>query len=143
MTDQPPQILTQPAQIETWAVLSLFGHTQLAGRIEWENGLLRIDIPTPDGYRTKYIGSNAIFEMDIVSESIARAAVPAQITPRALDIPIVSREQYEETVNRQNQQLRLAERTIRELQNRLTTIDAAPLLQKGTPPDCYPDYIEY
>lgn len=116
----------QPAPVERWAIISLFGHSQIAGRFEFENGLLRVDIPTPDGFRTKYIGDKAIFEMDVVSEAIARAAAPVQINPRALDIPIVSREQYEETVSKQNRTIRELESAIYTLKQRLTAINALP-----------------
>jgi len=116
----PNQPITQ------WAIVHTFGHSQYAGRIEFENSLLRIDIPTPDGFRTKYIGLNAIFDMDIVSEEIARASVPVEIRSRALDIPIVPREQYEDAVRKQNSTIRVLQEHIRVLEHRLVAVNALP-----------------
>jgi hypothetical protein len=65
-------------KFETWAVLSLFGHTRLAGKVSEAtilggHALLRLDIPLKDGkFATRFIGPSAIFDMSPVSEEIAR-----------------------------------------------------------------------
>lgn len=122
----PETILPPQAPIEQWAIVHTFGHSQYVGRIEFENSLLRIDIPTPEGFRTKYIGLNAIFDMDIVSEEIARASIPVEIRSRALDIPIVPREQYEEAVRKQNRTIYAQQEHIRELERRLVAVNPLP-----------------
>lgn len=120
-------LISSPTEpIEQWAIVHTFGHSQYVGRTQFENSLLRIDIPTPEGFRTKYVGLNAIFDMDIVSEAIARASIPVEIRSRALDIPIVPREQYEEAVRKQNGTIRQLQDHIRVLEHRLTAVNTLP-----------------
>lgn len=128
--------------VEQWAIVHTFGHSQYVGRIQFENSLLRIDIPTPEGFRTKYVGLNAIFDMDIVSEAIARASVPVEVHSRALDIPIVPREQYEEAVRKQNRTIDMLQHHIRELERRLTAVNALPS-DIGDPGNALPDRSVY
>lgn len=64
-----------------WAIVEMFGHTRIAGLVtEPEIGagdLIRLDVPQDNGSGwafTKYIGTKAIYSINIVSESIAREA---------------------------------------------------------------------
>lgn len=58
-------------QNEMWATVELMGHAQTAGRIskpsEW-GGLLRVDVPDGDSYRTEFYGMAAIYESATGSE---------------------------------------------------------------------------
>lgn len=114
---------------EMWAVVELMGHAQTAGRIskpgDWGN-LLRVDVPTEDGYNTEFYGISAVYRIKFVSEEIARAYAPKERDVVAYDTPIVTREQHEAAMRRieaDNSQLR---REIRELQSRLTAVRALP-----------------
>lgn len=63
---------------ECWAILELFGHVRLAGRVtEAQIGgcsFLRVDVPKEDGSIdfTRYLGNGSIYSMTPVSEEVAR-----------------------------------------------------------------------
>ena len=59
MTDQ---------KVEMWAVIELMGHGRTAGIIRTSDlgGLLRVDVPIEDGYRTEYYGEAAIYSIKVV-----------------------------------------------------------------------------
>lgn len=87
-------------RIEQWAIVDLMGHAQTAGRITNEGGLLRVDVPQEESYRTEFYGMQAIYSIKIVSEEIARAyakRVPIDIT-YVYNAPIITREQHEQIV---------------------------------------------
>ncbi len=81
-------------QFEAWAVIELFGHTRLAGKVTEATlggcAFLRVDIPEANGKPgfTKYLGNGAIYSMTPVSEEIARAVSancrPAPVQPYEL-----------------------------------------------------------
>lgn len=90
----------QAAQLDCWAIVEMFGHQSIAGRVKTENFgaacLLRIDVPGVEkqgprtydydkgayvpGERirvaafTKYIGISSIYALNPVTEELARAA---------------------------------------------------------------------
>lgn len=77
-------------KFDQWAIIEIFGHTQIAGRVTEASiggcSFLRVDVPEVNGRPafTKYYGNGAIYSMTPCSEEIARAAVeeirPAPIT---------------------------------------------------------------
>ncbi len=89
-------------QQSTWAIVELFGHKTLAGRVTKDTSLfplLRIDVPATEAapeFTAEY-GPGAIYGITYVSEEVARltaAAVKAQ--PVAVYSPdLVTREQFE------------------------------------------------
>jgi hypothetical protein len=90
----------QTAALDCWAIVEMFGHQRVAGRVKTENFgaacLLRIDVPEVEkqtsgaydydtgkyapGQRvrvaafTKYLGLGAIYALNPVTEELARAA---------------------------------------------------------------------
>jgi len=89
-------------QQSSWAIVELFGHKTLAGRVTKDTSLfplLRIDVPATEAapeFTAEY-GPGAIYGITYVSEEVARltaAAVKAQ--PVAVYSPeLVTREQFE------------------------------------------------
>jgi hypothetical protein len=62
-----------------WAIVELMGHAKTAGRVSIAGnlgGLLRVDVPQGETYRTEFYGIPAIYGIRMVSEEIARACVP-------------------------------------------------------------------
>lgn len=115
-------------QVEMWAVVELMGHGRTAGVMRTSDlgGLLRVDVPIEDGFRTEYYGEAAIYSIKVVSEEIARAYALPDRDIIAYDEPIVPRQQYEEALQlarRNNQQLN---HQIEQLQRRLTAVSSLP-----------------
>ena len=89
-------------QQSTWAIVELFGHKTLAGRVTKDTSLfplLRIDVPATEAapeFTAEY-GPGAIYGITYVSEEVARltaAAVKAQ--PVMVYSPdLVTRESFE------------------------------------------------
>lgn len=65
-------------KFECWAILELFGHVRLAGKVTEATiggcSLLRVDVPKPDGSIdfTRFYGNGAIYSMTPVTEEVAR-----------------------------------------------------------------------
>jgi hypothetical protein len=65
-------------KFDCWAVLELFGHVRLAGRVTEASiggcSFLRVDVPKEDGEIdfTRYFGNDAIYSMTPVTEEVAR-----------------------------------------------------------------------
>lgn len=116
-------IETQPQEI--WAVVELMGHGQTAGRISrpanW-GGLMQVDIPTPEGYRTEFYGMSAIYAVRIVSEEIARAYAQPVRGIVAYDTPIVTREQHNQVISELNKENYQLQQKIEALVRRLTLV---------------------
>jgi len=73
-------------KFEEWVILEVFGHRRLAGEATESTilggSLLRLDIPTKDGFITQFIGPSSIFSMTPTTEAIARqVAVNSQPEP--------------------------------------------------------------
>lgn len=112
---------------EQWATVELMGHGQTSGRIVMENGLLRVDVPLGDTFRTEYYGLAAIYSIKIVSEEISRAY--AHSTRRGVyeyDAPIVTREQHQAAMDRVERMNAALRNQIDELSRRLTAVNALP-----------------
>ena len=111
---------------EQWATVELMGHATTAGRIVMENGLLRVDVPDGETFRTEYYGMGAIYSVKIVSEEISRAFVKPVISAYEYDVPIVTREQHQRRVGDLERQLYAARNEADELKRRLTTVNGLP-----------------
>ena len=113
---------------EMWAIVELMGHARTAGTIRESDlgGLLRVDVPVGDGYRTEYYGERAIYSVKIVSEEIARAYALPDREIIAYDEPIVPRAQYEEALRLARRQNEGLHDEIEILRHRLTAVNALP-----------------
>jgi len=114
--------------IEMWAVVELMGHGLTAGIIRTSDlgGLLRVDVPIEDGFRTEYYGEAAIYSLKVVSEEIARAYARPEREISMYDEPIVPRHQYEEALRKSRQDLDALRHQVRVLQDRLTVVHSLP-----------------
>jgi hypothetical protein len=113
---------------EMWAVAELMGHDITAGIIRPGElgGLLRIDVPIGDSFRTEYLGENSIFRIRIVSEEIARAYAKPERAIISYDQPIVPRSEYENALQKSRNELSKKDRQIEALSLRLTAINSLP-----------------
>jgi hypothetical protein len=61
-----------------WAIIDLFGHTRIAGRVteveRYGSVMGRIDIPEGEGFRTEFFGGGSVYRERPCSEEAARAA---------------------------------------------------------------------
>jgi hypothetical protein len=70
---------TLQEKLEIWAIVELFGHTKIAGRVTEQNiagtNMLRVDVPetkeNPDF--TRFFGSAAVYAINPVTEEVATA----------------------------------------------------------------------
>jgi hypothetical protein len=115
-------------QNEMWAVVELMGHGRTAGIIRTSDlgGLLRVDVPIEDGYRTEYYGEAAIYSIKVVSEEIARAYALPERDIVAYDEPIVPRAQFEEALRQARRKNESLAYQLETLQRRLTAVNALP-----------------
>ena len=81
-------------KFETWAVIELFGHQQLAGLVTEASiggcSFVRVDVPEVNGRPafTKFYGNGAIYSMTPVGEAEARMAL-ANIMPRPVSVYLI------------------------------------------------------
>ena len=120
---------------EIWAIIELMGHAQTAGIIKTSDlgGLLRVDVPLGDGFRTEYYGAQAIYAIRVVSEEIARAFALPEREICTYDTPIVPRSQYEEALRKARNENETLTHQINVLQNRLTQVNSLPESLKECP----------
>jgi hypothetical protein len=78
-------------KFESWAIVELFGHAQIAGKVTEAtiggSSLIRVDVPECNGQKayTKFYGNGAIYSMTPCSEEVARAALK-QIMPEPVSV---------------------------------------------------------
>lgn len=115
-------------QVDMWAIVELMGHGRTAGIMRTSDlgGLLRVDVPIDEGFRTEYYGEAAIYSIKVVSEEIARAYAVPDRNIIAYDEPIVPRQQYEEALRLARGNNAMMQRQIDELTRRLTAVNALP-----------------
>jgi len=113
---------------ENWAVVELMGHDMTAGIIRpcEIGGLMKIDVPEGDGFRTEFIGAGAIFRIRIVSEEIARVYARPERGIIAYDEPIVPRSMYEDALQKARTEIERSKHQIEVLSARLTKINSLP-----------------
>lgn len=120
---------------EMWATVELMGHAQTAGRISRPSdfgGLLRVDVPVGDQYRTEFYGMAAIYAIKLVAEEIARAMAQPTRSVIAYDTPIITRDQHQAVTTRLEHENNRLKYEISELQRRLTTVNGLPSPTDGT-----------
>ena len=120
--------MSEKTKTEMWAVVELMGHDITAGIIRPGElgGLLRIDVPIDDTFRTEYLGEGSIFRIRIVSEEIARVYAAPERGIVSYDQPIVPRAQYEEALQKSRAEMSRLQDQIKTLSKRLTAINALP-----------------
>jgi hypothetical protein len=120
--------MSENSNVEMWAVVELMGHGRTAGIIRTSDlgGLIRVDVPVDEGYRTEYYGEAAIYGIKVVSEEIARAYALPSRDILAYDEPIVPRADYEKALQIARSNAGDMQRTIDELTRRLTAVTALP-----------------
>jgi hypothetical protein len=125
--------MSEKDTLEMWAIVDLMGHARTAGIIRTSDlgGLLRIDVPVDDGYRTEYYGEAAIYSVKVVSEEIARAYALPEREIVAWNEPIVPRKQYEEALKLARNANDTLRRQIRVLEDRLVAVNALPAPADG------------
>ena len=75
-------------KFETWAIIELFGHNQIAGKCTEQNiagsNMLRVDVPetVTNPAFTRFLGNGAIYAINPVTEEIAKHwAESLNVTP--------------------------------------------------------------
>lgn len=113
---------TETKNNDMWATVELMGHDLTAGIIRASDlgGLLRVDVPIDDGFRTEYLGEGSIFRIRIVSEEIARAYARPERGIISYDEPIVPRAKYEEALQLMRNENQELVNQIKDLSRRLT-----------------------
>ena len=114
---------------DSWAVVELMGHVTLAGRVTKPGeygGLWQVDVPEGDTYRTEFFGSQSVYRIRIVSEEIARGYARPAHEVLEYDAPIVTRAQYENSMQKAREQYHNLSRENDELRHRLTAVNALP-----------------
>lgn len=120
--------MDQQKTTEMWAIIELMGHAQTAGIIKASDfgGLLRVDVPIENGFRTEFYGNAAIYAIRVVSEEIARAYAMPEREICSYDTPIVPRSMYEEALEKARRHNNSLEHQIDILQRRLTQVSSLP-----------------
>lgn len=143
--------MTEQAKNEMWVIVELMGHDMTAGVMRpcEIGGLMKIDVPIDEGFRTEFIGPGAVFRIKAVSEEIARVYARQERGVIAYDEPIVPRAQYEDALQKSRNAIRQLEHKIQVLSTRLTGVTSLPEPQKEHqqegfeyPGDDYMDDIE-
>ncbi len=123
MTNQPND------EANVWALVALMGHIELAGRLskptDW-GGLFQLDVPEGDTFQTELFSPQAVFDIKIVSEEIARAYARRSRVISAYDAPIITREQHEAVTRQARLEYDRVSERVRELERRLTAVNALP-----------------
>lgn len=77
----------EPPRMESWALVELFGHQRIVGKVTVDPpdfpGMIRVDVPnlivdgkvTRDGF-TRYFGRAALYGVTPVSEEVVRKLLP-------------------------------------------------------------------
>jgi hypothetical protein len=78
-------------KFEAWAIIELFGHSQIAGKCSEQNiagtNMLRVDVPETDKNPTftRFLGHGAVYAINPVTEEVARHwAKSLQVQPIAV-----------------------------------------------------------
>jgi hypothetical protein len=86
-------------KFETWAIVELMGHNQIAGLLSEQaiggQAFIRVDVPEMNGAPgfTKFLGDKAIYAFTPVSEEAARLAIgQLAIRPIKIWLPEINRQ---------------------------------------------------
>jgi len=83
--------MTTKETFDTWAIIELFGHSKLAGRVSEQTlggaTFLRVDVPEVAGCPafTRFYGASAVYAITPVDEETARQVVRA-LRPRPVHV---------------------------------------------------------
>ena len=98
--ETPPPAAPAPEKFDQWAIVEIFGHQRIAGRVCEEllagKAFLRVDVPAVGEGQpfTRYYGAAAVYSLTPTTEEIARlAATQLQVDPIQIYIPIPSTRQ--------------------------------------------------
>lgn len=79
---------------DSWAIIELFGHSRIAGRVSEQTiggqSFIRVDVPETDGQSafTRFLGNGAVYSLTPVSEDVARLAAKwMQVEPIRIYMP--------------------------------------------------------
>jgi hypothetical protein len=95
---------TKTESFDQWALLELFGHKKIVGRVRETNigggAFIRVDVPAVNGEKeyTRYYNPSAIYSLNPVSEEVARALVQTYHEPpvHRYEMPLLNNAQEEE-----------------------------------------------
>lgn len=80
----------QDARFDEWALLELFGHSKIAGRVTAVElggaSFVRIDVPEIDGKQaiTRYFSPSAIFSITPMTEQTVRSIIKTGLQPELI-----------------------------------------------------------
>lgn len=127
------EIQTQAS--DQWAIVELMGHGVTVGRIsrpgDW-GGMLRVDVPDGEAYRTEFYGISALYAVRLVSEEIARAYAKPVHRAVSYNSPIVTREQYDSDMGEMRNRLQRAIDSGRAARRQLTATGLELEPESGT-----------
>lgn len=102
----------QPQNFEAWALVEIFGHSQIAGKVTNQTvgscSFVRVDVAEVDGRNgvkipafTQLLGEKSIFRMTLCTEETARKAAAAWraapfIAFEAPTVPAITHQRYED-----------------------------------------------
>jgi hypothetical protein len=92
-TDEKETPAPEIRVFEQWAIVELYGHVKLAGRVTEEDvfgrTLGRIDVPLADGgWVTQYFGGGSIYRLTPCSEAAARQVAQSVAAPRIYQLEL-------------------------------------------------------
>jgi hypothetical protein len=89
---------TQAERLDVWAVVELFGHARIAGKVTEQTlaggAFLRVDVPETDGTPafTRFFGAGAIYSISPCSEEVGRlVAKQVRAAPITVYVPELHR----------------------------------------------------
>jgi hypothetical protein len=92
------QAMETSEKFESWAILEIFGHTQIAGKVTEASiggcAFVRVDVPEINGAEafTKFYGDGAIYSLTPCSEEAARiAATHIKAAPVSIWMPEIQK----------------------------------------------------
>lgn len=122
--------MLSPDEVKTdvWAIVELMGHGRTAGIIRTSEigGLMRVDVPIDDGFRTEFYGASAIYSIKLTSEEIARAYAEPVRQLSEWNEPIAPRSEYESALEIARVNSRQKDYIIEQLRQKLTAVNSLP-----------------
>ena len=98
--ETPPPAAPAPEKFDQWAIVEIFGHQRIAGRVCEEllagKAFLRVDVPAVGGDQafTRYYGAAAVYSLTPTTQEISRlVASQLRVDPIQIYIPIPSTRQ--------------------------------------------------
>jgi len=101
--------MTTKETFDIWAIIELFGHSKLAGRVSEQTiggaTFLRVDVPEMEGCPafTRFYGAGAVYAITPTDEKTARRVVEA-LRPRPINVYGVIVPEYQLPVGEGNEE---------------------------------------